>query len=337
MHSNPNSPGSAHPVDHVNQMPGARTPAQTLGAPLLSQRTWTRGCERTSHRHAALPAGLPLCFTATKPRYYYILISGSRHVRTTRSYSSPLNSAQTLLKLFWTVARSAFLWALTPATKPEGRAAAPCPSSTQGWRLESQRRFAEGLTAVLTQRPPHPHLIRALLAAEPHPFWGPHSRGAARAPLFTPRAAPSHSPHVWRRSFGVPEEMSSELPFLTGRYPLASPQAPTAPSAISSSPYRCPPAQPPKQPHRAHSLPENQIPPEPSPPYVLTWYTSIQKKKKVIFAFCPFPVFPPDSPEPRTAPQPAPRSWGHAHLWDARTRREGWRRTRRVSQLRFCG
>lgn len=212
MHSNPNSPGSAHPVDHVNQMPGARTPAQTLGAPLLSQRTWTRGCERTSHRHAALPAGLPLCFTATKPRYYYILISGSRHVRTTRSYSSPLNSAQTLLKLFWTVARSAFLWALTPATKPEGRAAAPCPSSTQGWRLESQRRFAEGLTAVLTQRPPHPHLIRALLAAEPHPFW------VLRAEVLHVLRSSYHALHL-----PIPHTFDAEVLACQKRWALSSP------------------------------------------------------------------------------------------------------------------
>lgn len=53
------------------------------------------------------------------------------------------------------------------------------------------------------------------------PFWAPHSRGAARASLFTRCAAPSCSPHIRRKSFCVPEHMSSEISFLTGRYLLS--------------------------------------------------------------------------------------------------------------------
>lgn len=107
-----------------------------------------------------------------------------------------------------------------PSTEARGQGSSTVPQQHPVLKAEKPKalcRRAHCCSHAVSMSLPHPRPPRCGTSS----FWGPHGRGAARASLFTRCAAPSHSPHNRRKSFCVPEQMSSEISFLTGRYLLS--------------------------------------------------------------------------------------------------------------------
>lgn len=215
------------------------------------------------------PSSRPLCSTATKLQYYYILISWSRHVCTTHSYSSPLKACRRYLNTFGLLQGVQFS---EPSPQHWSQRAgqqhrAPAAPSPEGWKAKGA--LQKG--TLLFSRSVH-----VLTSSTPSSLWNLFFLGPSQA-----RCRTCFALHTMRCTFPLPTQSTQKFlrartdelwDFLPDRKVPAfkNPQAPTAPSTISSStrnrsPDRCPPAQPPKQPHQAHSLPKNQMPPEPSP------------------------------------------------------------------------